>query len=141
MAEESADRAGDAPLTLPVHEEELVVGTRTVDTGRGLRVHKTVVENPCIIDERLRCDEVEVRHVLVDRVVPLDQAPATRYEGATLVVPVVEEVLVVERRLRIKEELHITRRQRDERHAETIMLKSEQVHVERFDETATPPTK
>jgi hypothetical protein len=50
------------------------------------------------------------------------------------VVPVLEEVLVVERRLRIKEELHITRIRREERHVESVLLKSEQVSVERFDE-------
>jgi hypothetical protein len=47
---------------------------------------------------------------------------------------VLEEVLVVERRLRIKEELHITRIRREERHVESVLLKSEQVSVERFDE-------
>ncbi|GAA5231440.1 hypothetical protein GCM10025794_34850 [Massilia kyonggiensis] len=48
--------------------------------------------------------------------------------------PILEEVLVVERRLRIKEELHITRTRREEHHVDTVMLKSEQVSVERFDE-------
>jgi stress response protein YsnF len=105
-----------------------------VDTGRGVRIHKTVVEHPCRIDESLLRDEVQVSHVPVDRIVPLDQAPATRYEGDTLVVPILEEVLVVERRLRIKEELHITRTRHEERHAETVLLRSEQVSVERFDE-------
>jgi len=70
----------------------------------------------------------------VDRIVAAGDAPQTRYEGDTLVVPVLEEVLVVERRVRIKEELHITRVRREERHLETVMLKSEQVSVERFGE-------
>lgn len=121
-------------IKVPVLQEEAWVEKRIVDTGRGVRIHKTVAEHPCRIDERLLRDEVEVTHVPVDRIVPLDQAPATRYEGDTLVVPVLEEVLVVERRLRIKEELHITRTRREERHVDTVLLKSEQVGVERFDE-------
>jgi stress response protein YsnF len=125
-------------IRVPVIEEQLAVGTRVVDTGRGVRIHKTVSEQPVTIDEALLREEVEVRHVAVDRIVAPDEAPATRYEGDTLIVPVMEEVLVLERRLRIKEELHITRRQRHERHAETVMLKSEQVSVERFDETGDP---
>jgi len=128
-------------IKVPVLQEEAWVEKRIVDTGRGVRIHKTVAEHPCRIDERLLRDEVEVTHVPVDRIVPLDQAPATRYEGDTLVVPVLEEVLVVERRLRIKEELHITRTRREERHVDTVLLKSEQVGVERFDEHGdNPPT-
>jgi stress response protein YsnF len=127
-------------LTVPVIEEQLTVGKRVVDTGRGVRVRKQVSEHPATIDEQLVRGEVEVRHVPVDRVVAPDQAPVTRYEGETLIVPVLEEVLVVERRVRIREELHITVIRHEEQHAETVMLKSEQVSVERFDETGKPPT-
>jgi stress response protein YsnF len=139
MAETQSPTAGNDPLRVPVVQERLEVGTRTVDTGRGVRIHKCVAENPVTIDERLLRDEVEVSHVPVDRIVAPEEAPAVRYEGETLVVPVLEEVLVVERRLRIKEELHITVSRREERHVETVMLKSEQVRVERFDEARDPP--
>jgi stress response protein YsnF len=131
---------GQDKLVVPVIREEVQVEKRVVDTGRGVRIHKTVAELPCHIDERLLRDEVEVSHVPVDRIVPLDEAPATRYEGETLVVPILEEVLVVERRVRIKEELRITRTRREEHHAETVMLKSEQVSVERFDEAGDRPS-
>lgn len=130
---------GKDTLTVPVFREEVQVEKRLVDTGRGVRIHKTVAELPCHIDERLLRDEVEVSHVPVDRIVPLDAAPATRYEGETLVVPILEEVLVVERRVRIKEELRITRTRHEEHHAETVMLKAEQVSVERFDEAGDRP--
>ncbi|WP_312552104.1 DUF2382 domain-containing protein [Massilia sp.] len=128
-------------MRIPVVAEQLAVGTRTVDTGRGVRVHKTVVEQPVTIDERLGRDEVEVRHVPVDRIVAPDEAPTTRHDGDTLVVPILEEVLVVERRIRIKEELHITRIRREDHHQQELVLKAEQVSVERFDESGTPPTK
>jgi stress response protein YsnF len=127
-------------VRVPVVREEAWVEKRIVDTGRGVRIHKTVAEHPCRIDESLFRDDVQVSHVPVDRIVPLEQAPATRYEGDTLVVPILEEVLVVERRLRIKEELHITRTRREEHHVDTVMLKSEQVSVERFDEHGDTPT-
>ena len=130
---------GQDKLVVPVIREEVQVDKRIVDTGRGVRIHKTVAELPCHIDERLLRDEVEVSHVPVDRIVALDEAPATRYEGETLVVPILEEVLVVERRVRIKEELRITRTRREAHHAETVMLKSEQVSVERFEEPGDRP--
>jgi len=132
---------GQESLKIPVVHEEVQVEKRVIDTGRGVRIHKTVAEHPCHIDERLLRDEVEVSHVPVGRIVPLDAAPATRYEGDTLVVPILEEVLVVERRVRIKEEVRITRTRREERHAETVMLKSEQVSVEHFDEAGDRPSE
>lgn len=139
MADSPQQQAESDALKVPVIEEQLALDTRTVDTGRGVRIHKTVAEHPVAIDERLIHDEVDVRRVPVDRVVGAGEAPAVRYEGDTLVVPVLEEVLVVERRVRIKEELHITRNRREERHQETVMVRSEQVSIERFDEAAAPP--
>jgi len=56
-------------------------------------------------------------------------------------VPVLEEVLVVERRLRIREELHIARIRHEERHVDTVTLKTEHVSVERFDEANAPRTE
>lgn len=140
MSIEPVQPPGQDPIKVPVYQEEAFVDKRVVDTGRGVRIHKTVAELPCHIDERLAHDDIQVTHVPVDRIVAVDQAPATRYEGNTLVVPVLEEVLVVERRLRIKEELHITKTRHEERHAETIMLKAEQVSVERFDEAGDVPS-
>jgi stress response protein YsnF len=131
--------AGQDGLRIPIVEEQLAFGTRVVETGRGVRIHKTVSEQPVTIDERLQRESVEVRRVPVDRLVEGGEPPAPRYEGDTLVVPVLEEVLVVERRLRVKEELHITRTRVEERYQDTVALKAERVEVERFDEGATPP--
>lgn len=126
-----ADQATDTVLTVPVVQEELRVGVRTVDTG-GVRIHKTVHEHPHQIDQALLRDAVDVKRVVIDKIVALSDAPQSRQEGATLIIPVVEEVLVVEKRLRIKEEIHITRNQRTEQHSETVVLRSEEVTVERF---------
>jgi stress response protein YsnF len=110
-----------------------------VDTGQGVRVHTSVVEHPCRIEEALLRDEVVVTHVPVDKIVPLSEAPESRYEGDTLIVPVLEEVLVVEKRLRLKEEIRIDRKQRTEQYAETVPLKSEEISIERFDEQREAP--
>lgn len=133
MAQNPEHPARESVVTIPVVREELDVGTRTVETGRGVRLRTTVTERPQQIDEILHSDEICVTHVQVDKIVSLDDAPASRYEGDTLIVPILEEVLVVEKRLRIKEEIHITRSIRERRHTETVLLKSEEVAVERFD--------
>ncbi|AWL03209.1 YsnF/AvaK domain-containing protein [Massilia oculi] len=135
MSSTPTEPSAQEPLRIPVVEEQLAVGTRMVDTGRGVRIHKTVTEQTVTVDERLLRDELRIEHVPVDRLVGADEAPGHRHEGDTLVIPVLEEVLVVERKLRIREELHITRVRHEERHVETVPLKAEWVEVERFDET------
>lgn len=119
-------------VTLPVYQERLRVDTRLAETGRGVRVRKQVRSHPHEVDQTLWHDELDVRHVPVDRVV--SAPPAARYEGDTFIVPVLEEVLVVEKRYRIKEELHITRLRRASRHRQTVPLRAEHVTVERFDD-------
>lgn len=130
----AADPQGsdDAGVTIPVLQEELQVTARTVDTGCGVRVHKTVSTSPHTVEQVLAHDEFEVRHVPVGRVVAPDEAPATRQEGDTTIIPVLEEVLVLEKRVRIREEIHIVRHRRAERHAETAALRSESVTVTPF---------
>ena len=121
---------------MPITEEVLSIEKRVVDTGRGVRVQKTVQTLPVVIDETLASEEISVQHVLIDRTLEKDELmPGTRYEGDILIVPVFEEIVVVERRIRLKEELHITRIRREEPFVETVMLKSEQVSIERFDES------
>jgi uncharacterized protein (TIGR02271 family) len=126
--------AGTSPgdtLVIPRVQEEVRVEIREVETG-GVRVHKTVNEQPHQIDEQLFYEEVDVKHVPIDKIVSLSDAPQARHEGDTLIVPILEEVLVVEKRCRIKEEIHITRSQRTEHHVETVVLRSEDITIERF---------
>lgn len=122
----------DGSLRVPVHGEQLEVRKHVVDTGRGVRVDKRVREVPAEVDEAVWQEHVEVERVPVGRMVGPGESPAPRYEGDTLVVPVLEEVLVVEKRCRIKEELRITRNRSESRHAQTVLLRQEEVAVQRF---------
>jgi uncharacterized protein (TIGR02271 family) len=72
---------------------------------------------------------VIVERVPVGRVV--EAAPQVRSEGDTMVVPVLEEVLVVEKRLMLKEEVRITLRRVAETSQQRVTLRSEEVVVER----------
>lgn len=131
---------GGAHMTFPVMREEIRVGTRVVDSGSGVRLHKTVSEYEQLIDEPLLHDELEVEHVPVGAIVMTDEAPRMRYEGDTLVVPILEEVLVVQKKLKLKEEVRITRHKREVRLPQTVSLRSEHIAVERFDQ-AGPATQ
>ena len=129
----SEDAAGvvgerEPAIVVPVVEEELRVGKRVVETGR-VRVSKHVREREELVDETLVREEYEVERVPVG--VFVDEPVGPRHEGETLVVPVLEEVLVVEKRLRVREELRITRRQTEARERQRVTLLGEEVSVER----------
>lgn len=53
-------------------------------------------------------EEVEIRRVPVNEYV--DKAPGIRYEDDRIIIPVLEEVLLVEKRLLLKEEVVVTKR-------------------------------
>jgi uncharacterized protein (TIGR02271 family) len=118
------------PVIIPVFEETLDVRKRKVETGR-VRVSKTVREREEVIDEPFLRQEVEIERVPVNRFI--DDPVPVRYEGHTLIVPVFEEVLVVEKRLRLKEEVRVTRRQVESSEPQTVTLRSEELTVERVD--------
>jgi uncharacterized protein (TIGR02271 family) len=132
--------AGDpeATVVIPVIAEQLRVGVRARDTGRGVRIHKTVSEHSQPIEQTLLRESVHVTRVPVDRIVPLSEAPVARQEGDTWVVPIVEEVLVVEKRLRIKEEVRIKRTTHADTYTDSVVLRAEQVSITRFDHNAEP---
>ncbi len=120
-------------LRIPVTEEELRVGHRVTDTGRGIRVHKTVSEETLHVDEALQRQELQIEHVPVN--VWVDGAPPVqRQEGDTLVIPVLEEVLVVQKRLRLTKEIRITARIHIDHVSEQVVLRKEHVAAERFDD-------
>ncbi|MEZ0171107.1 YsnF/AvaK domain-containing protein [Microvirga sp. TS319] len=91
---------------IPLAEETVSVGKRQVVTGR-VRVRTVTDTVEELAHAGVQRETVEVTRVPVDRMV--DTVPGIRTEGDVTIVPVVEEVLVVEKRLVLKEELHIRR--------------------------------
>ena len=53
--------------------------------------------------------------------------------------PVLEEILVVEKRLMLKEELHITKEEVETYKPQRVLLRSEEAVVERVDDSANAP--
>jgi stress response protein YsnF len=114
---------------IPLVDETATIGKREVLTGR-VRV-RTVTDT---LEELARADvqreTVEVTRVLIDRMI--ETAPEVRTEGDLTIVPVVEEVLVVEKRLVLKEELHIRRRVAAETVEVPVTLRRQRAIVERL---------
>src|SRR6185312_3710892 len=91
------------------------------------------------VDEPVLHETVEVDHVPVGRVV--DVAPPVRTEGDTTIIPVVQEEVIIQRRLILKEEIHLRRVQRTERHRETVTLRQQRAVVERAGPEAAGPSQ
>src|SRR4051812_37594004 len=98
---QSAESSPAEHVVVPVVHEEARFATRQVETGR-VRVRKLVREEEEPFDEPLAREEVTVERVRVECFV--DGPQPTRREGDAVVIPIVEEVLVVEKRLMLKEE-------------------------------------
>ncbi len=121
------DRA--AETVIPLLAEEIAVSKQVVDTGR-VQVTRVTHEREQLIDELLAHETVEIDRTPIGRQV--DTMPAVRDEGDTIVVPIVEEVLVVERRLFLKEEVRIRRVRSTERHQESVTLRHHEAVVTRL---------
>jgi uncharacterized protein (TIGR02271 family) len=129
-----AEASADDAVVVPVVAEQLDVQKRLVEAG-GVRIRKTISEREEIVDEPLMREEVQVKRVPVNRVV--DGPVPVRHVGNTMIVSLLEEVLVVEKRLMLKEELHITREQVETYKPQRFTLRSEQATIERVDDPAS----
>jgi uncharacterized protein (TIGR02271 family) len=118
----------DRETVIPVFEEELSVAKRVVETAR-VQVSRVTHSHQQMVDELLQHEKVEVERVPIDR--PIEAMPSIRQEGEVTIIPVVEEVLKVERRLVLKEEVHIRRIKQTERHQELVTLRRQEALVSR----------
>ena len=126
------DRQLADALRIPVVEESLEIGKRVVERG-GYRLTKTVEVVEELVDEVLRARTVEVERrpvgTLLEGLVP----PPSRQEGDTLVLPVVKEVLVTEKRLLLVEEICIRHVEAEYRNPQRVTLRKEEVFIERLE--------
>ena len=126
-----ADRTPAEPgeTVIPLLAEEIAVSKRTVETGR-VQVARITHEREQLIDEPLAHEAVEIDRTPISRQV--DTMPAIREEGDTIVIPIVEEVLVIERRLLLKEEVRVRRVHSTQRHQESVTLRHHEAVVTRL---------
>jgi uncharacterized protein (TIGR02271 family) len=117
------------PMVVPVLVEELEVQKRLVETGK-VRITKVIHERETLVDEPLFHDTVAITRVPVQRVV--DGPVPVREENGTTIISIVEEVLVVEKRLMLREEIHIHKQRIETHQPQHITLRSEEVRVERI---------
>jgi stress response protein YsnF len=75
---------------------------------------------------------VQIERRRIDQPVPYEEPPGTRTEGDTTIFPILEEIVVVEKRLILREEIRVTRIRQERPSSQEIAVKREQLHVERL---------
>lgn len=118
--------------TVAVAKEFLDVKKRRRSTG-SVVAYITVHEREEQVDLPLVDEHVDVERVEVNRMV--DAPPPVREEGDVTIVPVMEEVLVVEKRLRVKYELHLKRRRETRHDVHYVKLREEEARILRAEES------
>jgi uncharacterized protein (TIGR02271 family) len=114
---------------IPLAEEELRVEKRLVTAGK-LRVRTVVDAFEDVVRETLASERLQVNRVPINR--DVQAAPEVRTEGDVLIIPVIEEVLVVEKRLVLKEELHVRRLFSEENVEIPVTVRKQRAVVERM---------
>ncbi|WP_434676785.1 YsnF/AvaK domain-containing protein [Pseudomonas sp. R1-18] len=132
--------AGNGDDPIPVLEEIATVSKRTVTTGI-TTVEKQVQSREHQVSEVLRRETASVETVPMGIAVDPDHPPVVRTENGVTIIPVLEEILVVEKRLVLKEELHIRHNVDEVLATQDVTLRSETVAVKHTEGPRTEAPK
>ena len=124
--DQKSDR--DSEERIAIGREELRVDKISLMTGK-VRVTTSTDYVEELATATLASVEVEVTEVPVGREVTT--VPTVRVEGDVTIVPIVEEILIVEKRLVLARELHIARKPRSETVEMPVTLRRQTASVER----------
>ncbi len=115
---------------ISLHAEDLTVLKLQVADDI-VRVRTVTREHETFVEETLNHERVEIERVPIGR--QIEAIPSVRQEGDTTILSVVEETLVIERRLILKEEIYIRRLHVAERHQEAVVLRKQEAVITRIE--------
>jgi len=119
----------DDVAVVQLREEELGVTKQWTEAGAVL-IRKKIETRTDTVPVELGYEEVSVQRVPVNRMLAEGERAEPRQEGDTLIVPVVEEEIVVTKRLVVREELHVTKRRLSRQREVTGEVRREHLDVE-----------
>ncbi len=120
----------DRGMDIPVIEEELNVGKRTVDTG-GVRIKSDIREEPYEEDVELRHERVNVERRPVNRDATDEDLNA--FKEGSMEFKESEEQVIAEKRRKVVEEVHVDKDIETETETVRDTLRKQDVNVERTD--------
>lgn len=124
--------------TFPLVEEILSVTKKEIVTGR-TRVRLTTSTHEEIVKKELQATDVVVDRIPINKYINIeDERPEIRTEGEITIIPVFEEVLIIDKKLLLKEEIHIRSLITNELHSLPITLRKQNVVVEQTPKSESP---
>jgi len=109
-------------------EERLKIDVRQVETGT-VQISKKVISEEVTQQVPVLSEEIVINHKPINQYI--ENIPAVRVEGDTTIISVVKEVLVVEKRLMLVEEIHLTKTKTEKMATVTETLQKDVVDVTR----------
>lgn len=122
-------------VVIPLHAEEVSIGKKQVATGR-VKVSTVTHSREELVQQLLQSERVEVERVPMGQVVA--KVPEVRTEGDITIIPVVEETVVLQRQLVLKEEVRIRRIRETQNYQERVILRQQEAVITRVPEDANP---
>ncbi|WP_448187682.1 YsnF/AvaK domain-containing protein [Azospirillum sp. sgz301742] len=116
-------------VSLPIAEETVTVDKKKRVSGKVAATIRAV-EDAFTIDEHLVNESVNIERLAVDRWV--DAPVPVRHEGNTTIVSIMEEVVVVEKRWKVVEEIHLTKRENIRHEPQQVVVRRTEATVERL---------
>ena len=114
---------------IPMVEETVAIERVRRITGV-VRAKTETHEDTVIVDEPLLAEQVVIERVPMDRWI--DHPVAVREEGDTTIIPIVQEVVIVEKRLKLVEEVRVTRQKITNNDPQTLTVRRQKLVVERL---------
>src|SRR3954468_3554708 len=126
-----AEEIPPGETVVPLAEETIAISKRQVEVGQ-VRVSLTTDVEQMVARETLRGRRVEVERVTLGRTLAEGETPPqTREEGDTLIIPVVEEMAVVVKRLVLREEVRLRFVQTEVPFEQEVGVRRQRATVER----------
>lgn len=111
-----------------VVHEQVQVDKKVVETGV-VQIVKQVSEDRQVVDLPSSREEITVERVARNQYVEVP--PSIRYEGDTMIIPVLQEVIVTQKKTLLVEEVYVTKHRVHTHQSEEVILRKETIVVER----------
>ncbi|MGI4804028.1 MAG: YsnF/AvaK domain-containing protein [Janthinobacterium lividum] len=111
-------------------EERLKIDLEKVETGT-VQIRKKVISEEVTQDVPVVSEEIIIEHKPINQYVAT--VPAVRTEGDTTIISVVKEVLVIEKRLMLVEEIHLTKNKTETITTVNETLRKDEVEINHID--------
>src|SRR5690348_14900266 len=115
-------------VVVPLYQEQASVTKRRFVTGR-VKVSRVTHQSEKLLTETFAQQQVKIDRIPIGKLIKA--VPKIRKEGDAIIIPIVEEIPVVEHRLILIEEVWVRRIRSKANHRKRVMLRCQEAVVTR----------